>query len=320
MNIKNTLLLYTLCVPLLTVANTAAAYPDRSVKIVVSNAAGGPVDIMARMLAEKLGKNWKQPVVIENKPGASGIITASNVAKSRPDGYTLGMIVASTVTIVPFATSHMPIDPQKDLKPVSMVARTPFIFIVPEDSPIQSWKDFVAASKQKEVTLGSFSIGTAYHLVWEQIANKAGIKAMYVPSSSSGKTQNDMIGGQLDAALDAPSSAKGLLDGGRIRAIAVTGEHRFAGLPKVPTLKEVGLDFAAEPWIGLMVPAGVPDEIVNQIQQSLKNALADPELEKRMQSVGMVPQSSTAQEFGDTIMRDRQMLAPIIKKLNIRLD
>lgn len=320
MNTKKNLLLCCLFVPLLTIANTAAAYPDRPVTIVVSNAAGGPVDIMARMLAEKLGKNWKQPVVIENKPGASGIITASNVAKSRPDGYTLGMIVASTVTIVPFASSHMPIDPQKDLKPVSMVARTPFIFIVPENSPIQSWKDFVTASKQRELTLGSFSIGTAYHLVWEQIANKAGIKAMYVPSSSSGKTQNDMIGGQLDAALDAPSSAKGLLDGGRIRAIAVTGEHRYAGLPQVPTLKEVGLDFAAEPWIGLMVPAGVPDDIVNQIQQSLKKALSDPELQKRMQSVGMVPQSSTPQEFGDTIMRDRKTLAPIIKELNIRLD
>src|SRR5690606_30766170 len=111
--------------------------------------------------------------------------------------------------------TQLPFDPVKDLTPISLVARTPFIFIVPQDSPLKTWGDFVEATKTREVTIGSFSIGTAFHLVWEQTARRAGITALYVPSSSSGKTQSDLVGGQLDIALDAPSSAKGLIDGNR---------------------------------------------------------------------------------------------------------
>ncbi|MGE8672747.1 MAG: Bug family tripartite tricarboxylate transporter substrate binding protein, partial [Achromobacter kerstersii] len=193
-----------------------AVYPDKPVKIIVSNPPGGPVDVMLRVLASKLGAAWGQPVVVENRPGASGIISTSALVKSAPDGYTLGMVVASTVTIVPFAVDSLPFDTQKDLQPVSLVARTPFIFIVPKDSPIKSWDDFVRESKTRSLSVGSFSIGTAFHLVWEQTARRAGIKALYVPSSSSGKTQNDLIGGQLDVGLDAPSSSKGLIDSGRL--------------------------------------------------------------------------------------------------------
>ena len=138
-----------LALALLTPLAAMAAYPDKPVKIIVSNPPGGPVDVMLRVLASKLGAAWGQPVVVENRPGASGIISTSALVKSAPDGYTLGMVVASTVTIVPFAVDALPFDTQKDLQPISLVARTPFIFIVAKDSPIKTWEDFVRESRAR---------------------------------------------------------------------------------------------------------------------------------------------------------------------------
>ncbi|PND34210.1 ABC transporter substrate-binding protein [Achromobacter sp. HZ01] len=313
---KQTMLALALALPVA----ASAAYPDKPVKIFVSNPPGGPVDVMLRVLAGKLGAAWGQPVVVENRPGASGIISTNALAKSAPDGYTLGMVVASSVTIVPFAVDSLPFDPQKDLQPISLVARTPFIFVVPTDSPLKTWEDFVRASKARSLSLGSSSIGTAFHLVWEQTARRAGIKALYVPSSSFGKTQNDLIGGQLDVALDAPSSAKGLIDGGRLRALAITSPQRFAGLPGTPTLEESGMKgYAPQPWIGLMAPAGTPADRVALIQRAVSGVLQEPEMKAQMETLGMIPIGSTPQALAATIDSDRAEMEPLIKELGIKL-
>ena len=313
---KQTMLALALALPVA----ASAAYPDKPVKIFVSNPPGGPVDVMLRVLAGKLGAAWGQPVVVENRPGASGIISTNALAKSAPDGYTLGMVVASSVTIVPFAVDSLPFDPQKDLQPISLVARTPFIFVVPTDSPLKTWEDFVRASKARSLSLGSSSIGTAFHLVWEQTARRAGIKALYVPSSSFGKTQNDLIGGQLDVALDAPSSAKGLIDGGRLRALAITSPQRFAGLPGTPTLEESGMKgYAPQPWIGLMAPAGTPADRVALIQRAVSGVLQQPEMKAQMETLGMIPIGSTPQALAATIDSDRAEMEPLIKELGIKL-
>lgn len=316
---KQTVLALALLAPL-AVQTAQAAYPDKPVKIIVSNPPGGPVDVMLRVLASKLGVAWGQSVVVENRPGASGIISTSALVKSAPDGYTLGMVVASSVTIVPFAVDSLPFDTEKDLQPISLVARTPFIFIVPKDSPIKTWDDFVRESKTRSLSVGSFSIGTAFHLVWEQTARRAGITALYVPSSSSGKTQNDLIGGQLDVGLDAPSSSKGLIDSGRLRALAITSPQRFGGLPDTPTLKESGLkDYAPQPWIGLMAPAGVPQDRVALIQKAVSDILKQPEMRAQMETLGMIPIGSTPAELAATIKADRAEMAPLIKELGIKL-
>ena len=231
-----------------------------------------------------------------------------------------GAVVASSVTIVPFAVDSLPFDPQKDLQPISLVARTPFIFVVPTDSPLKTWEDFVRASKARSLSLGSSSIGTAFHLVWEQTARRAGIKALYVPSSSFGKTQNDLIGGQLDVALDAPSSAKGLIDGGRLRALAITSPQRFAGLPGTPTLEESGMKgYAPQPWIGLMAPAGTPADRVALIQRAVSGVLQEPEMKAQMETLGMIPIGSTPQALAATIDSDRAEMEPLIKELGIKL-
>lgn len=295
-----------------------AAYPDKPVRLIINNPAGGPVDAMARLLGTRLGERWGQPVIVENRPGASGMISVNALTKAAPDGYTLGLVVASTVTIVPFAVGNF--DPVDALTPVSLVARTPFVFVVAADSPLRSWEDFVAASKARELNLGSFSIGTAFHLVWEQTARRAGIQALYAPSSSSGKTLNDLIGGQLDIALDAPSSAKGLLDSGRLRALAITSPQRFANLPDTPTLQEAGMDgYAAQPWIGLMGPAGLSGEQAAFIGDSVAEVLQEPAMRQQMQQLGMIPIGGDAQALRETIAAERAEMAPLVRELGIRL-
>lgn len=316
LNLKRFALILALCLPCL----AQAAFPDKPVRIIVSNPPGGPVDVMLRVLANKLGEEWQQPVVVENRPGASGIISTGVLVKSPADGYTLGMVVASALTIVPFAVDKLPYDPQKDLQPISLVARTPFLFIVRSDSPFKTWDDFVRASHQRELAVGSFTRGTAFHLIWEQTARRAGVKALYVPSSSSGKTQNDLIGGQLDIALDAPSSSQALIQAGRLRPLVITSPTRFAGLPDTPTLAESGMaDYAPQPWIGLMAPAGVPADRIAFIQQSVAKILQDPAMKAQMATLGMIPIGSTPEELGATIDADRTEMAPLIKELGIKL-
>jgi len=297
-----------------------AGFPEEPVRIIVANPAGGPVDVMVRVLAHRLSASWGQPVVVENRPGGSGIVSTGALVKAKPDGYTLGMVVASALTIVPFAVERLPYDPVRDLKPVSLVARTPFVFVVDQASPLKTWQDFVRESTKRDLSVGSLPIGSAFHLVWEQTARLAGIKALYVPSPSSGKTQNDLIGGVLDVALDAPSSAKGLIDGGRLRPLAVTSKERFPGLPQTPTLDELGLNgYSAQPWIGLMAPAGTPADRIAQIQQAVATLLKDPALKAQMESLGMTPVGSSAEELAATILNDRRDMEPLVKKLGIRL-
>jgi len=301
-------------------SSAMAAFPDKPVKIVVPNPAGGPVDVMVRVVADRLGAMWGQPVIIDNKPGASGIISVTQLARSEPDGYTLGTIIASTLTIVPFAVDKFPVDPAKDLQPVMMLARTPFVFVVAQDSPLKTWNDFVRESARREMSLGSWSVGTAFHLVWEQTAQQAGVKALFVPTATAGKTLGDLVGGRIDVALDAPSSSRGLIESGKIRALAITSATRFAGLPQTPTLDELGLKgYAPQPWISLMAPAGTPADRVAKIYQDVNTVLREPEVKAKLETLGMVMDGSGADALARTIAQDRRDMEPLVRKLNIRL-
>lgn len=307
-------------VSLAIVTQAFAAFPSKPVTIVVSNPPGGPVDVMLRVVAHELSQLWDQPVIVENRPGASGLISTRTVVDAAPDGHTLGMIVASAITIMPFTVDSLPYHPVNDLTPISLVARTPFIFIVRDDSSMKTWQDFVQKTKDSDATIGSFSIGTAFHLIWEQTARRSGAKGLYIPSSSSSKTQADLVGGLLDIALDAPSSAKGLIDSGKVRVLAITSPERFAGLPDVPTLSESGLEgYAAQPWISLMGPAGMADERVQEILHAVQKVLAMPKVQSQFSNLGMVPVGSSPQDLAAVIAQDRLEMEPLIKELGIRL-
>ena len=301
-------------------AQAQQPFPDKPVKIIVANPPGGPVDVVLRVLANRMSALWHQPVVVENKPGGSGIVSTSALVKAAPDGYTIAMVTASSMTIMPFAVDTLPYDPMKDLQPISLVARTPFIFIVRQDSPIKTWQDFVALAQQKDLTIGSYAIGSAFHLVWEQTARRVGIKAVYAPANSAGKTQSDLVGGQLDIVLEAPSSANAMLESGRVRAIAITSPERFAGLPDTPTLAESGLKgYASLPWIGLMGPAGMPAERVSIIQRTVAEILKEPAIQKQLQILGMISVGSDPQMLADTILQERRDMQPLVKELGIKL-
>lgn len=302
-------------------AQTSGAYPDKPVKIIVSNPPGGPIDVILRILATRLTAVWGQPVVVENRPGGAGIVSTTALVKAPADGYTIGMVAASSITIMPFAVDSLPYDPIKDLQPISLVARTPFIFIVRQDSPFKTWQDFVQQAKTRDLTIGSYAIGSAFHMVWEQTARRVGIKAVYAPANAASKTQGDLVGGQLDIALEAPSSARAMLDGGRVRAIAITSPERFAGLPDTPTLSEAGLSgYSSLPWLGLMGPAGIPAERVALIQKTVAQILQEPAMLKQLETLGMMPVGSTPQQMAETITQERLLMQPLVKELGIRLN
>ena len=302
-------------------AQMPSAYPDKPVKIIVANPPGGPIDVILRVLATRLSAVWGQPVIVENRPGGAGIVSTTAVVKAAPDGYTIGMVAASSITIMPFAVDSLPYDPVKDLQPISLVARTPFIFIVRQDSPFKTWQDFVEQAKTRDLTIGSYAIGSAFHLVWEQTARRVGIKAVYAPANAASKSQGDLVGGQLDVVLEAPSSAKAMLDGGRVRAIAITSPERFAGLPDTPTLSESGLaGYSSLPWLGLMGPAGIPPERVALIQKTVAQILQEPAMLKQLETLGMMPVGSTPQQMAETIAQDRLLMQPLVKELGIRLN
>jgi tripartite-type tricarboxylate transporter receptor subunit TctC len=222
---------------------------------------------------------------------------------------------------MPFAVDSLPHDPVKDLQPISLVARTPFIFIVRQDSPFKTWQDFVDQAKTRDLTIGSYAIGSAFHMVWEQTARRVGIKAVYAPANAASKTQGDLVGGQLDIALEAPSSARAMLDGGRVRAIAITSPERFVGLPATPTLAESGLaGYSSLPWLGLMGPAGMPTERVALIQKTVAQILQEPAMLQQLETLGMMPVGSTPQEMGQTIAQERLLMQPLVKELGIRLN
>ena len=302
-------------------AQTPSAYPDKPVKIIVANPPGGPIDVILRVLATRLSAVWGQPVIVENRPGGAGIVSTPAVVKAAPDGYTIGMVAASSITIMPFAVDSLPYDPVKDLQPISLVARTPFIFIVRQDSPFKTWQDFVEQAKTRDLTIGSYAIGSAFHLIWEQTARRVGIKAVYAPANAASKTQGDLVGGQLDIVLEAPSSAKAMLDGGRVRAIAITSPERFAGLPDTPTLSESGLPgYSSLPWLGLMGPAGIPADRVALVQKTVAQILQEPAILKQLETLGMMPVGSTPQQMAETIAQDRLLMQPLVKELGIRLN
>lgn len=299
----------------------AASYPHGPVKFVISNGPGGPIDMMTRLIADKLSQKWGQAVIVENRPGASGILSTSALARAKPDGLTLGMVVAASATIIPFATKSLPFDVDQDLQPISLVARTPFVFLVAADSPVKKWQDFIAMTKEKEVDIGSYSIGTGFHLAWEQIAKRENIRALYIPSPQAGKTQGDLLSGLLDISLDAPASAMGLIKNGQVRALAVTSKERFPSLPETPTLDESGLKgYAYEPWIGLMAPTGLDKETAAYIHQSLVEVLDDEELKQKMLNIGMVIVAGDADTLAQAIKTDQAAMQPLVQELGIQLN
>lgn len=302
----------------------ASTFPDRPIKLVVPYAAGGVADNMARRLAESMRQDLKQPVIIENKPGANTAIGAMAVATAPADGYTLLMATAATVVLNPMLISTLRYQPAKDFVGVANVAITPLVLSVNASSAIRSMADLVRAAKAEPGKLAYASTGTGGtpHLAIEMLQSEAGISMIHVPYNGSSPSLNAVMAGDVQLSIDAVASAMALVKGDKLRPIAVTTNERVAVLPQVPTVAEGGLkNYNVSTWYGIVAPAATPPATVQRINTALLKATADKEFRDLFEGLGLViaPPLKPA-EFDAFIGRERALWGPLIKAKNIQIE
>ncbi|MBX9811996.1 MAG: tripartite tricarboxylate transporter substrate binding protein [Burkholderiales bacterium] len=275
-------------------------YPNRPVRMVVPFPAGGPTDIVARPLAQKLSESLGYQVIVDNRGGAGGVIGADNVAKSAPDGYTMLMGTVGTQAINVNLYQKLPYDPLKDLLPVTLVAAAPVALVAHPSVPAGSVRDLLALAKSKPgaLTFGSAGSGSPGHLSGEIFKSMTGAPIMHVPYKGSAPAVQDLVGGQITLMFDPVQSVLTYVKSGRIKAIAVSGAKRSKVLPEVPTIAEAGVPgYETTAWWGVAVPAKTPDAIVKRLHAEIVKALAVPAVHGRMQEIGIEPIGAGPAEF-----------------------
>ena len=300
-------------------AGTASAetnYPDRAVKIEVGYAAGGPLDVVARLIGDKLAQIWGKTVVVENVSGASGNIAADRVAKAVPDGYTLLLASNVNIAVNPKLYKNMPFDPVKDLVPITQVAYSPNILVVPNDLPAKSVQELVTYAKANpgKVSFASAGVGTTQHLAGELFKTIAKVDIQHVPYRGATPAITDLLGGRVSMFFGPPSSLLGLVKEGKVRALAVTSAQRFPAAPDLPTMIEAGYPgFVAVLSVGWMAPAGTPNDVIDRIYKDTVKALAAPDVRERLQKIGTEPMGTSPAEFAADIQREVPQWAEVIK-------
>lgn len=297
-----------------------AAYPEKPINLLTPFSAGGTSDILARMLAEHLGKTWGQPVVVQNKPGASGLIAMSQVMKSEPDGYTLSITSSGTASINPHLFKKPPYDSFKDFTHITILADLPFLLVVDQASPFKTLGDYLAQarSKPESVTMGVAGVGSHQFLAAHQFSKLADIKLNLIPYKGSPQQIIDLMGGSLDSMLDNVATQIPLIQTGKARPLAVSTPQRISQLPDVPTFEEGGVPgFYSIPWFGLVAPAGTPPEIVNKIQAEIAAYFKLPETRRKLDEMGVVPAATTPQETLERLRAEYRDLGKVVDMLGL---
>jgi tripartite-type tricarboxylate transporter receptor subunit TctC len=301
-------------------ADEPASYPSQPIRIVVPYPPGGATDTLARMIASKLQESWRQTVVVENKPGASGTIGNDLVAKAPRDGHTILMAITALVQVQSLMPK-LPYDALKDLQPLVQVASTNSVLVVPSSTPAQSLKEFIALAKANpgKYSYGSYGVGTSSHIQGSLLNLQAGIDLAHVPYKGAAPLLQDLRGGQLSAALIDMATARPHLDS--VKPLAVTGPQRNKVLPNVPTFAELGFQsFEPVGWFGLFMPAGVPAPLAAKFSAEAGRILRLPDVVARIESLGMTPGELKGEEFVRMVRSDAAVYARIIKDANIRLE
>ena len=285
----------------------AQAFPDRPVKLVVPSSAGSGPDVLARTVGNKLSERWGQPVVIENKPGASTIIGNDFVAKAAPDGYTLS-VTPHSVAITPALYKSIPYDPLKDLVPVSNVAVASMVLVVNPSFPATTLAEYVSQVKAQpgKLSYGSAGAGTTHHIMMELFKYVAGLDIVHVPYKGPGPITPDLLNGQLTGgAFIALHTALPLIKAGKLRALAVAGDKRSTIAPDIPTVAERGFKaFDPELWYGVLAPAGVPPDVVRKLNADLRAVLTSPDVIQALGGQGFVATPTSPEELGEIIRSD----------------
>ena len=308
---------------LLAGAAWAQPYPSKPVRLIVPFVPGGNVDITARTVAPALGDALGQPVLVENRPGAAGMMGAQALLAAPPDGYTLMMGSNSSLAVAPNLYPNWPYDPLKGITPISNLAIVPFVLVVKLGLPAQSLPEVIALAKQKpgQLTMASGGNGSSNHLVGELFQMMTGVKFTHVPYKGTGAALVDLAGGQVDLLFDQASSTVPNVRGGKIRAIAVASRARQATLPDTPTFAEAGLrDFEIDNITGIVGPAGMPADAVAKLHAAAVKALATPAVRERFATFGMQPVGNTPEQFAAFIREDLARWGKVIKAAGIKVE
>jgi tripartite-type tricarboxylate transporter receptor subunit TctC len=301
----------------------AQAWPGKPIHFIVPYPAGGPVDSVARLLGQKVAEALKQPVIVENKPGAGGNIGADFVAKAPPDGYTILMGAVATHAINPALYPSIPYDAARDFAPVTQVAATPNVLVVHPSVPAKNVTELIAHARRNpgKLNFGSGSTGSAGHLAGELMKSMAAIDMTHVPYKGAAPAMQDLVAGRLDLMFDNLASAQGQIRAGTVRALAVTTARRSPLAPDIPTIGESGLPgFDISTWFGVFAPAATPPGIVGQLHDAFAGALALPDVQQRMLGLGAEPVSSTPKEFAAYIDAEAKKYARLVKASGAKAD
>jgi tripartite-type tricarboxylate transporter receptor subunit TctC len=309
------------CTTLLAPA-VAADYPTQAIRIVSPYPPGGTTDILARMLAPRLTAALGQPIIVDNKAGASGNIGTEFVAHSKPDGYTL-LLGNNTGVVINPNLYKLNIDPSQDLAPVMLVALVPSVLYVHPSVPANSLAEFVALVKKNpgKYAFASAGSGSPQHLAGEMLKLAYGLDLVHVPYKGSGPAINDVIAGQVLVGFESTVALQPFVESGRVRPLATTGATRSISLPNIPTIMESGVaDFDLTNWYGMFAPAGTPKEIIDRLNAEMRKAVASPELKERLAKMGSALVPGTADEFAQFIKAEAPRAAAIVKKSGAKVD
>jgi hypothetical protein len=295
-------------------SQSAANYPDRPIKIIVSFTAGGTTDILAREVANQLSIRWKVPVIVENKPGAAGNMGTEIVGRAAPDGYLLLANSIGPISINPTLFGNLAVNPQKALQPVALLGDVPNILVVPTTIGVKNWKEFVAYAKSNSGNLnyGSTGIGTTAHLISYLFSQKVGLDASHIPYKGAEATR-DLIAGRLQFMFATAPSVVPLIKAGQLNAIAVSSKKRISAMPDLPTLNELGVDIATGAWFGLFAPTGTNPAIVKKLNETVVSILEEPVIRQKLLGLGADPIAMSVPEFTKFVHNDYAMWAPIVK-------
>jgi len=311
-----------LCAAMLgTPAAAADDFPSKAMKIVVPFPPGAATDILARKVAQKFSESFKQPVVVENRAGATGTIGSASVAKSPADGYTLLFATTSTHGISPNLYKNMPYDPVKDFEPISLVGWSPNVLVVHPSVPANSVKELVALAKAnpQKYSFSSSGSGSSIHLAGEMFKSMAGVDMLHVPYKGATPAVTDLLGGQVQLMFDTVASSLPHIKAGKLRPLAVTTTKRSVALPSVPTMAEAGLPgYEMAGWLGLLAPKGTPKEIVDKLHGEVVKIVNMPDVVDSMTAQGIDLWGSTPREFLTVISKDVPMYAKLMKSAGMQ--
>ena len=302
----------------------AQDYPNKPVRMVVGFPPGGGTDVVARILSPRLGELLGQPIVIDNRPGATGTVAAGQVAKSTPDGYTIMMGHVSVNAIAPSLFANLPYDVNRDFAPIALAAAVPHLVVVHPSLPVGTLKELVAYLKAQpgKLTFPSAGNGSMPHLAGEVFQSLAGVKLVHVPYKGSGQSMQDLLGGQHLVAFDTMPASAPHVRSGKLRAVAVSTAQRVPSFPEVPTAEEAGVPgYVVITWYGVFAPAGTPGAIVNRLHAEMVKAMQTPDVRARLEGIGADGSvSRSPEEFAALVRADTARYAKSVKDIGLRID